>query len=62
MPTAQAPLGTGFTPAQLLDAFFRFRKVSRTDATLVLTGVDNMRLPQRSDIEFLGFVPVVGPT
>ena len=32
---------------ELLDAFFRFRKHSRTDATLVLTGVDNMRLPQR---------------
>ena len=41
---------------ELLDAFFRFRKHSRTDATLVLTGVDNMRLPQRGDIEFLGFV------
>jgi glycosyltransferase involved in cell wall biosynthesis len=41
---------------ELLDAFFRFRKHSKTDATLVLTGVDNMKLPQRSDIEFLGFV------
>jgi glycosyltransferase involved in cell wall biosynthesis len=41
---------------ELLDAFFRFRKQTKTDATLVLTGVDNMKLPQRSDIEFLGFV------
>jgi glycosyltransferase involved in cell wall biosynthesis len=41
---------------ELLDAFLRFRKRSKTPATLVLTGVDNMRLPQRSDIEFLGFV------
>jgi glycosyltransferase involved in cell wall biosynthesis len=40
----------------LLDAFFRFRKQTKTDATLVLTGVDNMKLPQRGDIEFLGFV------
>ncbi|HJT97480.1 MAG TPA: glycosyltransferase family 4 protein [Rhodanobacteraceae bacterium] len=41
---------------ELLDAFMKFRKKSRIDATLVLTGVDNMRLPQRADIEFLGFV------
>jgi len=41
---------------ELLDAFLRFRKRSKMPATLVLTGVDNMRLPQRSDIEFLGFV------
>lgn len=41
---------------ELLDAFFKFRKQSRADATLVLTGVDNMRLPSRGDIEFLGFV------
>lgn len=41
---------------ELLDAFLRFRKHSRSEATLVLTGVDNMRLPQRADIEFLGFV------
>lgn len=41
---------------ELLDAFLQFRKQSGIDATLVLTGVDNMRLPRRSDIEFLGFV------
>jgi glycosyltransferase involved in cell wall biosynthesis len=41
---------------ELLDAFLRFRKQSRVTAKLVLTGVDNMRLPQRPDIEFLGFV------
>jgi len=40
----------------LLDAFRRFRKQSGIDATLVMTGVDNMKLPKRADIEFLGFV------
>ncbi len=41
---------------ELLDAFLRVRKRGGRDATLVLTGVDNMRLPQRADIDFLGFV------
>ena len=41
---------------QLVEAFLRLRRQSRADATLVLTGVDNMRLPEREDIEFLGFV------
>ena len=41
---------------EMLDAFLRLRKRGRKNATLVLTGVDNMRLPQRADIEFLGFV------
>lgn len=41
---------------ELLDAFLQFRKRSGMDATLVLTGVDNMRLPKRGDIDFLGFV------
>jgi glycosyltransferase involved in cell wall biosynthesis len=40
----------------LLDAFRHFRKQSGIEATLVLTGVDNMKLPKRADIEFLGFV------
>jgi glycosyltransferase involved in cell wall biosynthesis len=41
---------------ELLDAFFAFRKRTHADVTLVLTGVDNMNLPRRADIEFLGFV------
>jgi glycosyltransferase involved in cell wall biosynthesis len=40
----------------LLNAFRRFRDKSGIDATLVMTGVDNMKLPKRADIEFLGFV------
>lgn len=40
----------------LLDAFAKFRKRTGADAKLVLTGVDKMELPKRSDIEFLGFV------
>jgi glycosyltransferase involved in cell wall biosynthesis len=41
---------------ELLEAFARLRKRSGKDARLVLTGVDKMNLPKRSDIEFLGFV------
>jgi glycosyltransferase involved in cell wall biosynthesis len=40
----------------LLDAFAKFRKRTGANAKLVLTGVDKMELPKRSDIEFLGFV------
>jgi len=40
----------------LLEAFRRFRSKSGIEATLILTGVDNMKLPKRADIEFLGFV------
>jgi len=40
----------------LLEAFRRFRNTSGIEATLILTGVDNMKLPKRADIEFLGFV------
>ena len=41
---------------ELLDAFQRLRKRTEIDATLVFAGVDNMGLPRRADIEFLGFV------
>jgi glycosyltransferase involved in cell wall biosynthesis len=41
---------------EMLKAFRRFRERSRIDATLVLTGEDNLPLPKRADIDFLGFV------
>jgi glycosyltransferase involved in cell wall biosynthesis len=41
---------------QLLEFFRRFKKEYPSDLRLVLTGKDEMALPQDPDIEFLGFV------
>jgi len=41
---------------ELLEAFQRLRTRTGINATLVFAGVDNMGLPRRADVEFLGFV------
>jgi glycosyltransferase involved in cell wall biosynthesis len=41
---------------ELLDAFVALRRDHATPVRLVFTGADHLGLPQRDDIEFLGFV------
>ena len=42
--------------AEMLDYFIRFKKEHPSGLKLVLTGKDDMPVPQHSDIEFRGFV------
>ncbi|MEO8670252.1 MAG: glycosyltransferase family 4 protein [Tahibacter sp.] len=41
---------------ELIDAFLALRRLRREPFRLVLTGSDHLGLPDRTDIEFLGFV------
>jgi glycosyltransferase involved in cell wall biosynthesis len=41
---------------ELVDFFLRYKQAHPSKLRLILTGQDNMGLPRRSDVEFLGFV------
>lgn len=44
--------------ADLIEFFIRYKKQYPSDLRLILTGQKQMEIPQRSDIEFRGFVPI----